>query len=164
MNHRNHEKSYFLEAGKVIITGEPCQIVTVLGSCISVTMYHPGRKIAAMCHALYPQCDKNKITSSLNENEIFKYVDCSIKKMIEMFERESIDTAEIEVKVFGGGEILNNSSESKLLTVGKQNIESALTILEEKHLKIKNSDVGGKLGRKIIFHTDNGEVYLKKIK
>lgn len=157
-------KSYFLDAGKVIMTKEKCKIVTVLGSCISVTMFHPKLKIAAICHALYPECENKHREQITNSNEVFKYVDCSIIKMCELFEKENISLKDVEVKVFGGAELLNNNPDNKFLTVGKKNIESATSTLERKNLHIKNSNVGGKEGRKIIFYTETGEVYMKKIK
>ena len=52
-------------------------VTTELGSCISVTMFHPESRIGAICHALLPRENM--------KGEAFRYVDTSILKMLERF-------------------------------------------------------------------------------
>lgn len=148
---------------------EHVAVHTVLGSCVSVTMYNPQSGLSAMCHGLLPHCG----SECGNCPEKMKYVECSIVHMIDWFKKFGVDKSQIETKVFGGGDVLDYSKGScvnilpparKRQSVGSQNIEAALKVLNEAGFKISAKDIGGSLGRKMFFFTDNGEVLLRKIK
>ena len=49
------------------------------------------------------------------------------------------------------------------LTVGWQNISVATRCLDEYGLVPKATDVGGWKGRKLVFKTDTGDVFIKKM-
>jgi len=85
--------------------------------------------------------------------------------MLESLKRFSKGIDEIEVKILGGANLISsNGGGQKTITIGEQNINQAHKKIEETNLKIKSFDTGGSIGRKIYFHTDSGDVYLKKIK
>ena len=67
----------------------------------------------------------------------------------------------IIAKVFGGGEVIDTSS--NLFNIGKRNIEIAEIMLKEEGIKIVASDTAGKFGRKIQFNTQTGAVLMKMI-
>jgi chemotaxis protein CheD len=144
----------FLKPGELYIGKEPAVISTILGSCLSITMFNARLGVGGICHALFPNDFKQK-----NGNE-FHYVDGSISYMLNEFEKIGIKRNEIEVKVFGGASI-NITAHKK--TVGQANIEAAINIISGNDLKVLTCDFGGTLGRKIMFYTDTGRVLLKKL-
>ncbi|QWR78736.1 chemotaxis protein CheD [Candidatus Magnetomonas plexicatena] len=157
----------FLKPGELHMGTNHVAVHTVLGSCVSVTMYNPHKGLAAMCHGLLPNCGCE--CGSCPEK--MKYVECSIVHMINWFYKAGVDKSQIETKVFGGGDVLDKGHcvnalppERQRLSVGSQNIKAALKVLDEAGFKISAKDVGGNLGRKMFFFTDNGEVLLRKIK
>jgi len=76
-----------------------------------------------------------------------------------------IEQKDIEVKIFGGADVLKSSSnEKRISTVGSQNIQMAEETLKKNNMYITASDVGGVLGRKILFLTENGEIFLNRLK
>ena len=84
--------------------------------------------------------------------------------MMEIFRSLGIDNDEIEVKLFGGSDMFpSDGGKSTAMNVGKQNIESALQGIELEGLKLTTCDVGGSGGRKILFYTHTGEVFLKRL-
>ena len=91
-----------------------------------------------------------------------KYGNIAIEKLIERMLFNGSKKENLIAKVFGGGEIIANQSE--LFNIGKRNIEISKIILAEKNIPIVGSSVGGILGRKIWFNTENSEVILKYIK
>jgi len=153
-----------LKAGEIYIAEKPTLVATVLGSCISVTMFSNRLKIGAICHGALPVYKKNRCIRETS-NEPFKYVDYSISYMVSQLSNYGIKTCEIEVKLFGGADMFsfNNGNENKL-TVGQQNIQVALNTIKEEKLRLMVSDTGGKRGRKIFFYTHTGEVLLKRLK
>ncbi len=148
------EKIY-LKPGELVTAEEPVMITTVLGSCISVTMYHPQTGTALISHAMLPNGHGSKN---------FKYVDSSIHHMVKYFKDRKIRLYEIAVKLFGGADMFK-SSQPKVpnLTVGWQNITVASQILERYDLEPVAKDTGGNRGRKLVFTTNDGSVYIKKM-
>lgn len=153
----------YLKPGEMHFADEPTLVVTVLGSCLSVTMFHRRSGHGGICHGLLPKCEGDDNCDGTC-NDGFKYVDCSIRRMVRLFDARKIPRSEIEVKYFGGADMFMKSIERpNLVTVGKQNILIAEKILKSEGLKMQAIDVGGLQGRKILFYTHTGEVYLKRL-
>ena len=154
----------YLKPGEFIIRSEPAAVTTVLGSCVSVTMFSPGFRVGAICHGLLPQCrDSGPCRNECGEG--FRYVDCSVLLMIDRFREYGIGGSEIEAKVFGGSDMYDpRVSGGGRATVGSMNIAAAQRILGAENIKIVSSDTGGRQGRKIIFHPHTGDVFLKRVR
>jgi len=91
-------------------------------------------------------------------------VECSIEQMVKRFTRIGVMLREIEVKIFGGADMFAARSDSGgPATVGKQNIATAMRIIQKEGLRIVSMDVGGVQGRKIFFNTQSGEVLLQRL-
>lgn len=155
--------SYTLNPGEAYVGTGPAVVTTILGSCVSVTMRHPKSGISAMCHGVLPSCTKEKCRAE-SCPERFKFVKCSIKKMLDKFDACGISRSGIEVKIFGGSDMFGvKSGNTRRKTVGNQNISVAQGLLESEGLKISSYDTGGTQGRKIVFFTETGDVFLKRI-
>ena len=159
-----------LKPGEVHVTDEPLIIKTLLGSCLSFIMFNKRTKLTAISHAQLPyeyfnhKCIANcpvKCNSGAKDNNRSKYVSCSTQYMLQQFTTMGIKKNEIEVKLFGGANVLGFSGEKK--TVGEQNIEAAYNIIKENRLNLVSEDVGGDLGRTIYLYTDSGKVLVKKL-
>jgi chemotaxis protein CheD len=156
--------SVYLKPGEMYFSGEPAVVFTVLGSCLSVTMFHRRRGMGAICHGLLPECSAQKVCYS-DCLEGLKFVDCSIQRMVRIFDRYKVRRSELEVKCFGGADMFTLQIERPgVVSVGRQNIISAEQILRSEGLKLTVKDVGGPEGRKIFFYTHTGEVLLKRLK
>lgn len=153
----------YLKPGEMYFSEDPCVVVTVLGSCLSVTMYHRKRRLGGICHGLLPQCtDRTNCEGTCTGS--FKYVDCSIHRMVRLFEKHKVRRSEIEVKCFGGSDMFERPLDrNHVASVGHQNIASAEKILKKEGLPVHAIDVGGYQGRKIYFYTHTGEVLLKRL-
>jgi len=153
----------YLKPSEIHITKTPSMVETVLGSCVSITMFDRRSGVSMICHCLLPKC-KNENHCNGDCSDGFKYVDCSIRRMIAKYAAYDIKRSNIEVKVFGGADMFKTSAESaNSIAIGKQNIETALKIIEAERLNLIASDVGGTRGRKIFFNTYTGEVHLKRL-
>lgn len=150
---------------------KPSVVWTILGSCLGICFYNERLKIGAIIHAQLPErrLDGLKCTDSCPvkcaknspHESAYKFVECSMKNVLSRFNREGISNNEIQVKLFGGANMLD--AKSQLVPVGQQNIEKAIQIVEKYNLALVSQNTGGINGRKIFFLTDTGEVYLKKI-
>ncbi|MGD8781789.1 MAG: chemotaxis protein CheD [Ignavibacteria bacterium] len=161
----NKENVTFLHPGNAIITNKNKVIYTVLGSCIAVTMYVPRLRIGAMIHCLLPSPGGKEDRSCSDCFSKFKYISCAIPLVFKSLEKFYIDPREVEVKIFGGANLIfHNRNNNTANTIGQKNINLANKIILEKNLEIKSFDTGGNIGRKIYFLIESGEVYLKRIK
>lgn len=166
--------NHYLKAGELFIMDKPAMVNTVLGSCIAVTLFNRRLKLAGICHALLPQCIKRNLNEKIEHlldnkcsecTEAFRYADCSVFMMAEIFSRFGITSEETEVRLFGGAKMMPNiSSRDIKYFVGRQNIETAKMVLDHCNLTLTSSDVGGSMGRKIIFNTKTGEVVQRFIR
>lgn len=148
----------YLKPGEFFFAEKPTMVTTVLGSCVSVIMFNRRFAMSAICHALLPSGD-------CSDDEGYRYVECSLERMLKSFARFDVTRRELEVKLFGGSDILSSQrSEGRLKTIGRQNIEAALAIIEAEGLNLVSSDVGGSTGRKLFLFTHTGEVLLKRQK
>ena len=141
----------YLKPGELYIGEEPTKVITVLGSCVSVTLFNRRLRIGAICHGAMPQCRKRRGCHEVCE-EAFKFG---------KLRGYGVTDSELEVKLFGGADTLSSKKEN---TIGSMNVKTALEIIREEHLRIIAADVGDSFGRKIIFLTHTGEVYLKRLK
>ncbi|MBA4390321.1 MAG: chemotaxis protein CheD [Syntrophus sp. (in: bacteria)] len=146
----------FLKPGEVFISREPAVVSTILGSCVAITIFNERLKVGGICHALLPG------SPSLQGADYCRYVDSSITYMLKKLEAMGIQRHEMEIKLLGGADVLNIMDVTRP-SVGQQNIEKALEIMNTEKLALTLSDVGGKTGRNIRFYTHTGTVLLKRI-
>jgi chemotaxis protein CheD len=157
------QQTVYLKAGEMVFSGEPSVVMTVLGSCLSVTMLHRRSGFAAICHALLPRCPERRHCGAHCDRRA-KYVECVVPRMVRQFNEAGANLRELEVKVFGGADMFSSrAGGGASISIGKQNIEIALEVLEKAGLRVLVRDVGGTQGRKIFFNTETGEVLLKRL-
>ena len=120
--------------------------------------------MGAICHGLMPE--RTEMCRSGRDNgDGFKYVDYSIKYMIDYFRSYGIGPSEIEVKLFGGADMFPaGEGDHKYLSVGKKNVMAALSTLKLEGMAVQSRDIGGIQGRKLHFYLHTGDVFLKKLK
>jgi chemotaxis protein CheD len=155
-------RTYILQPGEIYLCKGAAVVTTILGSCVSVTMRHAKSGISAICHGLLPSCSKKEPCKDFCPGK-FKFVECSIKKMLEKLDACGINRAGIEIKMFGGSDMFDVQSERISKTVGRENVRIAQETIESEGMKIAAFDTGGTQGRKIVFFTKTGDVFLKRL-
>jgi len=148
--------SHFLYPAALFASKEPYLINTILGSCVAVCLHDPKLKVGGMCHYMLPLWNGNGLASP-------KYGNIAIERLLDKLKSFGATNGSIKAKIFGGGEVIETTMPQ--FHIGKRNIELAREMLDDLKIPIVASSVGGKLGRKIIFNTETGEVkqrYVKK--
>ncbi len=148
----NLRKKYFLMEGQLMITTASLEIVTVLGSCVSVCLWDRKLNIAGMNHYLLPG-DEHDDAGNANRGMT------SIPLLINSMIRRSCRIENIEAKVFGGSNSLYVNSTK--FEIGKKNIEVSLSVLKNYSIPVVARDTGGICGRKIIYNTRTGKVLVR---
>jgi chemotaxis protein CheD len=152
-----------LQPGQLYLAREPAILRTLLGSCVGVTFWCRKLGAGALCHGVLPRYPGkwpvNSATPDAN-----RYVDFSIHYLAREFKALGVKGCEIEVKVFGGADVLDiGKSARSRPTVGAQNCAAAMETLAAEGLTISACDVGGRRGRRVDFHTGTGEVLLRRL-
>lgn len=150
----------FLRPGQLFVSSDPCWVTTLLGSCVAVTMFHPRPRLAAICHALLAEPGRN-VSAAQEGSEPYRYVSLAIPAMAKAFQCRGIAPATIEVKLFGGANLIGTSPGPRPgSAIGRVNVERARQLLEQTSLLLSWVHVGGVTGRKIHFNTLTGEILL----
>lgn len=147
-----------LQPGEVHLARSPVILKTILGSCVGVTFWSPRLALGALCHGVLPRCPHG-----LQAPAGYRYVDFAIRDVVRQMQNLGAFPREIEVKLFGGADVLPVDTSRSRATVGQQNCRAAVEIVREQGLRVAATDMGGTLGRLIQFHTGTGEVLLRRL-
>lgn len=160
----DHKTRVYLKPGELFFSRQPAVVTTVLGSCISATFSHRRMGLAAICHAIQPRCpDRGRCRCECPAAG--RYAECAIAAMARRMRSTGTRPRDMEVKLFGGAALMGKSdSQTGAICMGRQNVISAMETISSQGLILKVADVGGALGRKIIFDTATGEVLLKRLR
>jgi len=144
-----------LQPGELFVGLKPCEIMTVLGSCVAVCLYSEREGLGAMCHSVFPM-----EISGLPHRGPFPFVDTSVEYMLTKLQQTG--ASGIKAKVFGGADVIDLRVAAQK-SIGRQNIEAAHHILHQKRIQIVTEKVGGIKGYKILFHSFSGDVRLSYV-
>ncbi len=149
---------HFLLTNTIYASMEEVIVKTILGSCVAVCLWDETKNIGGINHYLMPLWNGEGL-------ETPKYGNVAIEKLINKMEYLGCKKENIIAKVFGGAAVLTEiTNRSGLLNIGERNIHIAKEVLEKHSIPILSIDVGGELGRILVFNTKNGKVYIKQVK
>jgi len=146
----------YLKPGELYVTDTPKVLETVLGSCVAVALHSPSTGHAAMCHAILPTGAKGEL----------RFVDAAVHHMIDTLRQRGVQPSRLVAKLFGGADMffsVRNATPARF-AVGQDNMQRARQVLEQHRIKVRSHDTGGLFGRKVVFFTDTGQVYVKRLK
>lgn len=143
---------HYLYPGTLFVHHEPHLVTTVLGSCVSVCLWDPAARVGGINHYLLPLWNGEGLPTP-------KYGNIAIVKLVQKVQDLGAGSR-LVAKVFGGSSMWEKTE--GLLAIGQRNIELAMELLEQHRIPVVSSDLGGPVGRKIIFHTGDGTVLLKR--
>lgn len=146
-------RKLFVLSEQVIVTIEPKELVTILGSCVSVCLWDRKRQLGGMNHFLLPET-VNQVNSLKGGIE-------STRRLIDAMIAQTFVPKNFEAQIFGGANRF--FKDENFLNVGRQNVEAAKIVLAEARIPIVHQDTGGESGRKIYFNTETGQVRVIKI-
>ena len=146
-------EKYHLNPGFIYVSMVPTIISTVLGSCVAVCMFDRVKKFGGMNHYLFP-----KISNA--EKPTARYGDVSIKKLYSTFIEFGSDPSSLTAHIIGGA-YLENNKESKVIS--DENIRICFHYLGELGIKIISEDTGGIMGRKLIYFSEQNEIFVAKL-
>lgn len=149
----------FLQPGEYFVADADYQIRTMLGSCVSITLWHPATRQGAMSHFLLPTRGASKPKQKLDA----RYGDEALCLMLQDLRRLGIPTAQCQGKIFGGGNMFPGKLRADGINVGQRNGEAALALLRENGISVVSESLFGIGHRQIIFDLSNGDVWSHQV-
>ncbi len=138
----------------------PTELVTYgLGSCLGITLYDPGSGVGGLAHTLLP-----KPKSGMDTSRPTKFVDMSIRLMVEDLVGMGASRERLQAKIFGGANMFAALQEAIGESIGQRNINCAREILDELGIPVAAEDVGGNYGRTLVFSLESGKVTVKSVR
>jgi chemotaxis protein CheD len=151
----------FLQPGDFYFGDEHTRIRTILGSCVSITMWHPRLKQGGMCHYMLPERRANS-PRRLDG----RYADDAIALFMRELLSNRTKPEDYEVKVFGGGRMFLRQRRIEMpasMDVGTRNIEVGRRLLREHGFHIRAEHLAGDGHRNVIFDIASGHVWMKHV-
>lgn len=161
----NHyfDRNFNLEAAKIMpgeyyTTQRDMLLVTVLGSCVAACIRDHATGIGGMNHFMLPDSgleQGNPLSASA------RYGAYAMEIMINQLVKQGAKRANLEAKVFGGGNVLRGFT---LANVGERNAEFVLDFLAMENIKVAAQDLLDIYPRKVYFFPKTGKVLVKKLR
>lgn len=145
-----------LMPGEYFVSAQAAVISTVLGSCVSACVRDTLHNIGGMNHFMLPDAALGAGASAAAAG---RYGNHAMQFLIDGIVRLGGSTDSLEVKIFGGGRIVDGMSD-----VGEKNIEFIRGFLSEAGIPIRAEDLGLAFPRKVNYFSDSGKVMIKKLR
>lgn len=148
----------FLHPGQYFFGDDRHVVRTLLGSCVSVTMWHPARHLGGMCHLMLPERASARMIGKLDG----RYGHEAMLWLFQEITRHETNPYDYEVNMFGGGRMFQRSAPGDTLDVGSRNIYYLTKLMKELGFRFKVMDVGSFGSRTMSFDIVTGKVAVAK--
>lgn len=143
---------YYLEPGHVCFSASPLVIRTVLGSCVAVCLWDEELRYGGAAHFSRPW-------ARTPETATPHYGNAATIALIRAMEAAGSRLENLVAQLAGGASPDSPDKDD----VGMANVAAAQRMLQRKGIAIASEDVGGTMGRKIVFDTHTGHLVVLKV-
>jgi len=163
---RTHDSiDIFLQPGELFVGDASFSIRTILGSCVSITLWHPQLRVGGMSHFLLPT---RGIVVSVHEMD-GRYGDEALALLCRDLRAAGAELAQCEAKVFGGGNMFPGNQhargqQARGINVGMRNGEAARELLCMQGVKVVGESLFGIGHRQVVFDVSSGEVWSRQVR
>jgi len=151
----------FLQPGEYFVGQDGYRIRTVLGSCVSMTLWSPLQRIGAMSHFLL--ASRGGAPGGLPIGLDAKYGDEALDLMLHELGRMKVQARQCKAKIFGGGDMFPSHKTSGALAVGRRNGEAARSLLHARGIEVISESLFGEGHRQIAFDIGSGNVWVRQV-
>jgi len=158
----------FLRPGEYSVGDRRHRVRTVLGSCVSVTLWCPLAHVGAMSHFLLAsRLDGERDPATVRGLDLLRldarYGDEALRLMLHELARLDVGGARIQAKIFGGGNMFPDHDRGGALAVGRRNGEAARSLLRAQGIELVSESLFGAGHRQIVFDIDSGDVWARQL-
>lgn len=143
-----------LSPGEHFVGDARHRVHTLLGSCVSITLWHARWRIGAMSHFLL--AERGGTPGPLDA----RYGDDALALMLRDLAARGVAPADCEAQLFGGADMFPGQRCS--LHVGRRNGEVARELLAEHGIRVVGDSLFGHSALRIAFDVATGEVWSRR--
>ncbi len=137
-----------------ISNNENEMLATILGSCVSACVRDPVIGIGGMNHFLLPGDEQSDPQSS----DAARYGVNAMESLINGLLKAGAQKHRLEFKVFGGGNVINNSAR-----IGSKNARFVREFLKREGYAITSQDLEGECPRSLHYYPVTGKVMMRSL-
>lgn len=142
-------------SGDWYVTRENEMLTTILGSCVSACIRDPYAHVGGMNHFLLP----GEEGMANHASDAARYGVFAMESLINGLLKAGGRKDRFEVKVFGGGNVINNSAR-----IGSKNAEFIRAFLQKEGYRIAAEDLEGDYPRRINYYPATGKLMLRQLR
>ena len=144
--------------GEYYVTGRDMVLVTVLGSCVAACIRDKLTGIGGMNHFMLPESNND------GGNPVGlagRYGTYAMELMINQLLKNGARRANLEAKVFGGGNVLRGFT---VANVGQRNSDFVLNYLKTENIALLAQDLMDIYPRKVYYFPATGRTLVKQLR
>ena len=130
------------------------RISTLLGSCVSITLWHPRKRIGGMCH--YMLTERQRPPGSTPDA---RFASEAFELLLYHIDIAGTHPSEYQAKLFGGSNMFTDEA-GRRMDIGPRNIEFGQRFLTGNSIALIAQHIGGSGRRKLHFDLWSGDVWL----
>lgn len=147
----------FINPGEYEFADSNFCLRTTLGSCVSIALWHPRRRLGGLCHFMLPG-RRHKSEQALDG----RYGEEAFELLLMEVGKADTRLEDYEVKLFGGANMFAQRKTAHR-HVGRSNIEFAQRLLNQRGVRVISQSLGGYGYRNLIFDIARGIVWVRHV-
>ncbi|WP_228124526.1 chemoreceptor glutamine deamidase CheD [Glaciimonas soli] len=167
-NHHYFDHGFDVAAVKLLpnqyyVTDKEMLLTTVLGSCIAVCMSDRIAGVGGMNHFMLPDLEQRSDDGKPSPvpTRDMRYGTYAMQVLLEQLMKAGAQRERLEVKVFGGGAVLDNM---RALNIGERNSEFILRYLRNVGIPVAAQDLGGNFPRRVLYFPKSGVTMVRTLR
>ncbi len=145
----------FLQPGDYFVGDAGFRVRTLLGSCVSITLWNARRRVGAMSHFLLPARTEGTEPDG-------RYGDDALSMMLAELGELGVRPGDCEAKIFGGGDMFPGQAR-RGPSVGEKNGAAARALLAAHGIVVVSESLFGRGHRQILFEIASGDVWARQV-
>ena len=146
---------HYLIPGQIFASPQPFAVTTIVGSGCALCLWDPTTGVGGVCHFVFPD-------GAGNELDPGRYGSQAAATLRQRLLDLGADPSQLQAKLYGGAQAkvtFGNTREC----LGHRNVKLAIHFLQEREIRLVESEVGGTQGRKLVFQTDDGSAWSQQL-
>ncbi|MBH9577203.1 chemotaxis protein CheD [Inhella proteolytica] len=136
--------------------GPQGNLVTLLGSCVAITLWHPQKGLGGMCHYLLPSRTRRS-----GEPLDGRFGDEALELLLQKIRLHGTHPQDYHAHLYGGADTLPDGMKVKF-NVGERNIEQGWSLLDQYGFQLQGVDVGDTVPRTVSLKLPEGLVTVRR--
>ncbi len=150
----------FLSPGDYFVGDARHQVRTLLGSCVSITLWHARLRVGAMSHFLLARSSEQDGAAARVDG---RYGNDALRLMLAGLERAGVPRSGCSATIIGGGNMFAPQPGSDTVAIGRSNGLAARQLLQQAGIPIAYENLFGDGHRQLCFDIASGTVRVRQL-